>query len=178
MSTLEEFENAPVGATATGPDGRRAIKTTGGIWYTTNGIFLYNEEIVDYVLDPAPPSSAREALDLAWNLAHPIREGQMIPAGTAYLLKHGGGHPSTMRRGIGSIASARDEKVARTLDPLPGPEPDWLDAPAVIAAHAYRDDQVLWENCDGIFVNATLGEADWHELRDVTPLWPRQETDA
>ena len=182
MSTFEEFESAPVGATATGPNGERAVKTHSDSfpWNTARhtgvndfaSLRLFHD---CYVLDPPAPTTAREALDLAWNLAHPVKEGQVIPAGTGYLLKHGIGEPSTMRRGVGGIASARDEEVARTLDPLPEPEPDWLDAPAVLAVHAYRDDQVLWENCDGIFVNATLGEADWHELRDVTPLYPREE---
>lgn len=182
MSTFEEFESAPVGATATHPDGRRVIKTTGAIcpWHTTNGTFLYDYEIVDYVLDPAPPSTAREALDLAWHLAYPVREGQVIPAGTMYLARYSDETISINTPAVDRKGPLNNPRC-RTLDPIPDPTPDWLDAPAVIARidnwHSCADPQVFarrdyhdapseWR-CNG------AESYPWQELRDVTPLYPK-----
>lgn len=186
MSTIEEFKAAPVGATASDPDGRAAVKTPHKEWHWS----LFDEDgeriahgshhhmaTQGWTLDPAPtaPTSAREALDLAWELAHPVKAGQVIPGGTDAISARSEVENVYGATLIDQVADKFDELHTRTLDPLPEPAPDWLDAPAVLAAHAYRDDQVLWENCDGIFVNATLGEAEWSELRDVTPLYPKEQ---
>ena len=179
MSTLEDFESAPVGATATHPDGSRVIKTTGAIcpWRTTNGIFLYDFEIGDYVLDPAPPWTVREALALAWNLAYPVKEGQHIPEGVRLLDRFDGNDFSVYTTLVGFTSNAREALTIRTLDPLPDPEPDWLDAPAVLATCGCRGIELwrLHDEIDGIWVSARGEHALWSSLRDVTPLYPRED---
>ena len=79
MSTIEEFENAPVGATATHKGtGHRAMKTyeDGWSWVTLIGRYLGDKEMeyLDYTLDPPAPESAREALDPLYLCPLPTRE--------------------------------------------------------------------------------------------------------
>ena len=100
MSTIKDFENAPVGATATSPDGqkvyRRETKTLmGADWVRGEGEARLRADAdglanFGYTLGPAPspaPTTAREALELAWELAHEVKEGQAIPEGTRFLLR-------------------------------------------------------------------------------------------
>lgn len=187
MSTIEDFRNAPAGATATRDDGNRAMKRTDGgrRWALTNGLHYDDEEMVywGFTLDPIGPraTSAREALDLAWELAHEVKPGQVIPWGTR-LLKFEG--PEVL-----AYTAQRDLKIMskfapalRTLDPLPEsepePEPDWLDAPAVMARVAG------WPSCHDPQVFTRGNEIGtqwvldtkfyhWAELVEVTPLYPR-----
>ena len=72
MSTLEDFENAPVGATATNSCGGWAMKLGGSKrpWIHQNGFYMTNEGMAlqGYTLGPAPaPTTVREALDTFWN---------------------------------------------------------------------------------------------------------------
>lgn len=63
-------------------------------------------------------ATAREALALAWELAHPVREGQVIPAGTEVLAQS---HQMLWVYGRADgeqVATANDEANVRTLDPL------------------------------------------------------------
>ena len=185
MNTIEDFDNAPVGATATRADGYRAMKIDyyeGPRWLAKNGLYLDEEGMAGsgYTLDPIEPApvSAREALDLAWELAHPVKEGQIVPKGTRYLELHN----SRLREGTAVFGFKIISVLAplvRTLDPLPDPEPDWLDAPAVLA----KLDK--WDR-DGQEVFTPAGEEEgnwvamfsamthhWSELVDVTPLYPK-----
>ena len=141
MSTLEEFENAPIGATASDPDGRTAVKTPHKEWpwslFDEDGERIahasnHHMATQGWTLDPTPavPATAREALDLAWELAHPVKEGQVIPKG-ARAIDHSGGTVDEYIAGGDWVP--RDPANFRTLDPLPEPTPDWLDAPAVLA---------------------------------------------
>ena len=69
--------------------------------------------------------------------------------------------------------------VVRTLEKLPDPEPDWLDAPAVLARFdgwGPGEREVFipsttnpdhWTNTEWMF--------HWEELRDVTPLYPTEK---
>ena len=58
MSTLEDFEKAPSGATATRSDGLRAMKIGyfESLWIGQNGLYLSNEQVWgrDFTLDPLP----------------------------------------------------------------------------------------------------------------------------
>ena len=67
MSTVEDFENAPVGATATRADGSRAMKMNDGVrgWITPKNSYLSDKGMVfwNYTLDPTVPATAREALE-------------------------------------------------------------------------------------------------------------------
>ena len=188
MNTTEDFKNAPLGAIATIPYGGRAMKIYDGErrWITSRGIRWNDKEMElrGYTLDPLEPAptTAREALDLAWELAHEVEEGQTIPAGTDYLVSRNGGCPATMRSGLNQRALKSDERHLRTLDPLPEPEPepepepDWLDAPAVLASDKRDDtgDCHTWINVgDGEWVSASGEYALWSSLRDVTPLYPK-----
>ena len=182
MSTLKDFKNAPGGAIATSPYGGRAMKVYDGErhWITSRGIHLNDKEMVQlgYTLGPAlAPTTAREALDLAWELAHEVEEGQTIPAGTDYLVSRNGERPVIMRTTIDQLTSKAFGTNRRTLDPLPDPEPDWLDAPAVLATCGCRGIE-LWrphDEKDGMWVSASGEHALWSSLRDVTPLYPRED---
>ena len=189
MNTLEEFEAAPIGATATSPY-RTVVKTglstapwVSEVRYPGGHTAVERntpEQLVRgrFILAPVPavPQSAREALDLAWNLAHPVKEGQAIPEGSFYLAKATDG---TIRP-FQAIADLEfySPTTFRTLDPLPEPEPDWLDAPAVLATCGCRGIE-LWERHnvkDGIWVSRDGENALWSTLRDVTPLYPKEDT--
>lgn len=186
MSTIEDFKNAPVGATATHALASRAMKTakSDGGWVTPSGNYFSDEGMVNwgYTLDPLEPAptTANEALDLAWKLAHPVKEGQVIPKGTHYL--------DRSAPGLMEFASLIDFKVRpgiviRTVEPLPEPEPepDWLDALVVLARHVKAEPDsppTLWANLgSGMWghVETTKRVEAW-DLRDVTPLYPK-ETD-
>ena len=126
MSTIRDFENAPVGATATSLSGNRAVKMGDGEqrWITRGGGHWSDKEMArwGYTLDQPAPATAREALDLAWELAHPVREGQKIPAGTLYMQR------TKVPRGVVEALLPftvwGEAAPIRTLDPLPDPEPE------------------------------------------------------
>lgn len=188
MSTIEDFENAPVGATATHPLGSwvRVMKTDNGeeSWITPNGSY-FSDELIErrgYTLDQSAPTSARDALDIAWGLAHEVKEGQVIPAGTEIISVR-----SEIERAYGTtlvdqVADGFDELHTRTLDPLTELEPelpDWLDADAVVATKDAVVD--VWTHCirhphDG-GSGWTRRDPDscthWTELEHVTPLYPK-----
>ena len=185
MSTIEDFENAPVGATATDADGGRAMKIGNDewSWVTPNRGYLVDEGMVywGYVLDPSPATAAREALDLAWVLAHEVKPGQVIPKGTRYLEVTG--------TGVKVYSAMFDFEVSpkapalRTVDPFPDPEPDWLDAPAVLAhcGHCSHGDYGPQITLHGPAFNRQKWECaecqtttDWGALSQVTPLYPKE----
>ena len=186
MSTIEEFEAAPIGATARSPY-NNVVKTglSSAPWVSEvrypGGIRSMerhaSEHLVEqgYVLDPSPvPASARDALDLAWDLAHPVKEGQVIPKGTR-VVDHSGGTVAEYIAGGDWVP--RDPANFRTLDPLPEPPPDWLDAPAVLAMDRWDDlgREKVWIQVDGDSYKGEDGEfRAWSELRDVTPLYPKE----
>ena len=186
MSKIEDFENASAGATATNDLGHRALKTVDQIlpWTNSQDNYLRNTEMADegYTLETPAPESAREALDLAWVLAHPVKPGQVIPEGTQYLMLSGDG--------LMEFAAHTDFKISpglapviRTLEPLPEPEPDWLDAHAVLARHvkhAPDSRPSLWANLgDGLWGHVdTTKRAEVWDLRDVTQLYPKEGQDA
>ena len=181
MSTLEEFEDAPLGATATHPDGRRAVGTfdyVEGRWYATDYGWYTDGEMAKqgYVLDPLPepgPENSIDAFGFAWNLGHPVKEGQVIPDGTKWMKKVGGNvQESTMTRDY--TVTANDTYILRTHEPLPNPLPDWLDAPAVLAAM----DDCSWQK---VWLPSRIGrwrctccgvDRHWSKMSDVTPLYP------
>lgn len=186
MSTIKDFENAPVGATATHKvTGSRAMKINDGDqhWITPRGSYLSDEDMAlrGFTLDPSAPTTAREALDLAWELAHEVKPGQVIPAGTRFLQES----PSGLVEYTAELDITITLELApdfRTFDPLPEPEPDWLDAPAILASHPLcadtepiglwipARDEGMWEwpFQHGEFM------AHWSELEDVTPLYPKE----
>lgn len=129
--------------------------------------------------DPAltAPTTAQEALDLAWELAHPVEEGQTIPSGADYLFRHGLGYNLEVQLGDRKIDSL-DAGIFRTLDPLPDPLPDWTKAPAVLARVKG------WVSCanpqaftrggeDGHDWWLNLQLYKWSDLEEVTPLYPK-----
>lgn len=191
MSTIQDFENAPVGATATSPNGNIALKTERCAleWslYDSHGFdaptILRSDEMVGFTLNPAAPTTAQEALDLAWDLAYPVKEGQTIPEGVRLLDRLDRNDLSVYTTRVDFTVTARESLNIRTLDPLPDPEPtpDWLDAPAVLAATIFEDRAVVRsvfvrENKDGTRWVCDTRFYRWDELTDVTPLYPK-ETD-
>lgn len=180
MSTIEDFRNAPVGTTATHHNGSRAMKIDGieRCWILKEGVYFSDEQMEYWCwnLDPAPtvPTTAREALELAWELAHEVKGGQVIPEGARYLTSSGSGVKEYTAQHDVKIRSSH-ATVIRTVDPLPEPLPDWLDAPAVLATCGCRGIE-LWhphESKDGLWASSARGEyALWSTLRDVTPLYP------
>lgn len=181
MSTLEEFMAAPPGSTASGQSAIKTFDDDAMPWMTRGYKWLSDKEMAEngYVLDTPAPKTAREALDLAWELAHPVKEGQVIPKGTDYLVRYGKGErPAPARTGSDRFASEYDEARARTMDPLPEPTPDWLDAPAVLAfvkGHG-GDPQVFErENKTGTQWLRDTKVYRWDELTVVTPLYPKED---
>ena len=183
MSTVEDFENAPVGAIATHrTTGSRAMKmdNTRKRWITPHGLYWSDVEMVywNYTLEPSAPTSAREALALAWDLAHEVREGRVIPKGTQILMLHDSGLKEvTTQNDV--VVRPHIAPITRTLEPLPEPEPDWLDAPAVLAATSMCPDRKVWTpESGGVWKCACCrDERHWSELVDVIPLYPK-ETEA
>ena len=190
MSTIEDFKSAPVGTTATHDKGTRAMKVNDGdqYWITSWGSCLSDEQmgLCGYTFDSfeSRPASTREAVELAWDLAHKVKEGQVIPVG-AWLVDRRDSKIIVEKNTFFNIAV--DEWGAeniRTLEPLHEQEPDWLDAPAILASHPlcadterigiwlpslYKDD--MWE------LPAQQGElrVHWSELESVTPLHPKED---
>ena len=182
MSTVEDFENAPVGATATNRFGIRAMKMprTELRWILPSGVYVDDKSIVKWGYTLDLPTTAREALDLAWGLAHEVKEGQVIPGGTRFLESHSSGVREYTASSDLTISPGL-APIFRTLEPLPDPEPDWLDAPAVIAHVGAPNIQPT-----SVFVPTGThpdrwGRFDsewtfhWNELRDVIPLYPREQ---
>lgn len=183
MSKIEDFEDAPIGATATYLDGSRAMKMGDGEWgWVTPACHYYNDEEMEYwgyTLDPIEPAptTAFEALELAWELAHPVKEGQIIPEGDRYLAFSG--------FGLKEYTAQRDIKIdsellsmTRTVKPLSDPEPEWLDAPAVLAS---KGEVCPWKKVwlprsDGKWTCTCCGAIlHWSLMIDVTPLWPKED---
>lgn len=185
MNTIEDFKNTPVGAIAINDSGIRAVKKTDDgerCWLTSKGSYLSDEAMAywEYKLYLSAPTSAHEALDMAWELAYEVKPGQVIPTSTRYLY-----YTSGLREyasGLREYTAETDIKVnpglaskVRTLEPLPDPEPDWLDAPAVLAVASWCPDQKVWvPKSDGYWQSACCRyESHWDELIDVTPLYPK-----
>ena len=123
------------------------------------------------------PTTAREALTLAWELAHPVKEGQIIPVGTWLVERRGDEFAVGKNDYFEATANDWDVKNRRTLDPLPDPEPDWLDAPAVLAAMKGRSGQKVWlPKPNGHWECTCCGVVrHWFNMADVTPLWPKED---
>ena len=142
-------------------------------------------------MSTTPPTTAREALELVWKLAHEMKEGQEVPIGTECISKVADGEFVTYRSlkpfdGVRRPGWAE----ARTFDPLPDPEPDWLDAPAVMARPEDDTWVAVWQPCEAPWCSgATRNESrwvsprggagcrSWRELTDVTPLYPKEQDD-
>lgn len=191
MNTVEDFRNAPAGATATLGDGTRVMKMDEAdrywmvdrSWLSQNGVYFSDVtmEFWGFTLDRPTPTTAREALELAWDLAHEVKEGQVIPKGTQYLEFNG--------YGLRQSTASREMKVSpglaplcRTLEPLPDPEPDWQEAPAVLAATSRCPDRKVWvpqiynPEYGGVWkCSCCQDEVHWYELVDVTPLYPNEK---
>lgn len=188
MSTIEEFKNAPAGATARIP-GVSNVMVKGDPelprpWTDLISTVYTDQEVADlgYVLDPAPtaPTSAREALDLAWELAHPVKEGQVLPANTETIsISDVSLHMTS--EGWDKVVEPGLVGILRTLEPLPEPEPEWLEAPAVMATCTGCDEEE-----PGFTVHICMYAGDWRcvecshttqwrNLRDVTPLYPKEQ---
>lgn len=174
MSTINDFKNAPAGATATHSNGIRAMKRSERRWVLPIGLDVDDEEMEDwgFTLDRPAVASAREALDLAWELAHEVKPWQAIPKGTRYIERHSDG----MRE----YAALRDFKIIpelvsifRTLEKLPDPEPDWLDVPVVLAKPCWCPQGIWLPEPGGVWKCARCqADRHWSELRDVIPLYP------
>ena len=123
------------------------------------------------------PTTARGALDLAWELGHPVNSGDVIPKGMTCLKDNGDcittvDHPTDW--------TPMFPENIRTLDPLPDPEPDWLEAPAVLAESYECSNRSVWTPEAG--TDRQTWECSccntsnaWNSLRDVTPLWSKGE---
>ena len=180
MSTVEDFENAPVGATATHSLGSRAMKIDDGEqrWITPSGNQYNDGGMVfwEYTLDLPAPTTVREALDLAWELAHEVKPGQVIPADTRFLEVTGVGLGERIAHFDFEIDPSHVPNI-RTLEPLPDPEPDWLDAPAVIAVCWYCETETLHAlpECGNRWKCAECHTSTpWRSLTEVTPLYPEE----
>lgn len=126
------------------------------------------------------PTTAREALDLAWDLAHPVREGQVIPAGSWVIHADldDDGAMEVYKTGPGILEPHKEVGIIRTFDPLPDPLPKWTKAPAVLAATIFEDRSehrtvFARENKTGTQWLRDTKVYRWDELTDVVPLYPK-----
>ena len=126
------------------------------------------------------PTTAREALTLALELAHEMKEGHELPIGTECIAKVRDGEFMVYRSkkpfdGVSRPGWAE----ARTLDPLPEPEPGWLDAPAVLASMKGRSGQKVWlPKPNGHWECTCCGVVrHWFNMADVTPLYPKETSE-
>lgn len=176
MSTIEEFENAPFGSTATGPNGNIAFKTARReiewvIYHPYEN--LRSDEMVGYTLNPAAPTTAREAFDLTWELAHEVKEGQVIPEGMRYVRRYQSGDLATFISNESWTPRYKDK--VRTQDPIPDPEPEWTKAPAVLATMECSWQKVWLPRSGGKWVCTCCGAIlHWSALAEVTPLYPKE----
>ena len=148
-----------------------------------------NETVRELSRQKNGPRTAREALALAWELAHPVKEGYEVPIGTECISKVADGEFLTYRSKKPFDGGNRPGRAeARTLDPLPDPEPDWLDAPAVVAFVKGQvscvDPQVFaranktgtQELHEGYWRSSLTGlHYHWTDLIDTVPLYPRAD---
>ena len=183
MNTVEDFKNAPIGAIAINDSGIRAVKKTDDgewCWLTPKGSYLSDDGVAywEYKLYLPVPTSAREALDLAWELAHEVKEGQVIPKGVRLLDRFDSNDFSVYTTLVDFTINAREALSIRTLEPLPNPEPDWLDAPAVIAWSRWDDlrREKVWTKADECYKSTDSEIIDWSGLCDVTPLYPKGQS--
>lgn len=123
-----------------------------------------------------PPATAREALDLAWDLAYEVKEGQVIPEGTRYLEFSSLGLKEYVAERSFKISSSELVSMLRTLEPFPDQEPVWLDAPLVIATGCWCP-RGFWEpETDGDWKCVRCQVIrHWSGLRYVVPF-NQQET--
>ena len=124
----------------------------------------------------SPIKDSNGALDLAWELAHEVKEGQIMPVGTRYVSRSPRGGLVTLTATESWTPDPRTNEV-RTLDPLPEPEPDWLDAPAVLASMDDCSWQKVWLPRSGGKWTCTCCGAilHWSLMADVTPLYPKED---
>lgn len=182
MNTVEDFKNAPVGATATLSYGLRAMKIGyfEPLWIAQNGWFMSNEQVEGrgYILDQ--PATAQEALELAWGLAYEVKKGQVIPEGTRYMESHGDGLKVFTAKRDMKPRSPELASMVRTLEPFPDPGPDWLEASAVLAATNRCPDRTVWiPESGGVWkCSCCREERHWYELVDVIPLYSRGQEEA
>ena len=186
MSTIEEFENAPVGSIAKKGVGLVAIREGYETAYlpwvcTTYGEWFSNEELADagYTLERPVPTTVQEALDLAWNLAAPVEEDQTIPKGTRYVRRSQFGGLTTYTAAPDWTPDPWHKDMIRTFEPLPEPEPDWLNAPAVLASMNECSWQKVWlPRSEGYWECTCCGAyKHWSAMADVTPLYPKEDVE-
>ena len=135
-----------------------------------------NEQIQELGRQKNGPRTAREALALAWELAHPVKEGQELPEGTEHIRQHETGF-FVRALTVPYVVTSWVEVNTRTLDPLPNPEPEWLKAPAVMAHTDNDDTRRVWTALRDEQWASTKHTytRHWSALRDVTPLYPKED---
>ena len=128
------------------------------------------------------PNTAREALSLVWELAYPLKEGHKGEPGTELIARFKD-DDFRIYRALEPFDGDSVQRWAevRALDPLPEPEPDWIDAPAVKARVKGYPVLFTWIPVDGPqhhrWHSPVKGQGetyDWQDLTDVTPLWPKE----
>lgn len=136
-----------------------------------------NERIRELSHQKKGPKTAREALALAWELGHRLKDGQLIPAGTECMVRFEDGdiRSYTTQTDDTARSSKYPGRETRTFEPLP----EWLSAPAVHATCGCHGIELWQPNSakDGLWVSMSGEYAHWTSLRDVTPLHAPQEDD-
>lgn len=140
----------------------------------------HNSRIRELSRQKNGPKTAREALALAWELAHPVNGGDAIPKDTTCLQNTG---ERIETKTLPTDWTPAFPKNIRTLEPLPDPEPDWLDAPAVLAESRECSNRSVWTPEAGTdrqtWESSCCNTSNaWNSLRDVTPLYPKEGQDS
>lgn len=119
-----------------------------------------------------------------WDNGTPVKERQILPAGTLYMRKRGGLLFEKIDREM--TVNAWWASEVRLVEPVPEKfepplvPPAWLDAPAVLADHYDIDteDQAVWspseyhEPDEGMWHGCGI-TVHWSNLKNVTPLYPK-----
>lgn len=132
-----------------------------------------NDQIQKLSTQNNGPTTAREALKMAWELAYPVNSGDVIPKDMTCLQDKG--DRITMNSLPTNWTPAFPESV-RTIDPLPESEPYWLDALAVLA-HTEDEEPHVWiARGTGEWRDEHGNTRHWKDLKDVNPLYQLDKT--
>ena len=128
-----------------------------------------------------PELTAKEHMEAAWDAAHPVPKGSVIPAGTPSLSRPPHGETEYFPVGIDHDFTVREGDDVRTLEPLPPVIPD--DCDAVWASTRENGSRRVWVRATGVMAgrvdvwddgNNNADYAETSELIDPVPV-PEEE---
>lgn len=169
--TAEDFANVPWDGMAVHKDGDRAVRIPEGQWdklcWSIGNLERWrSDEFMakegGWTILPTV-TTAREALDAAWELAYEPEDG-VVPEGSQHLARpHGGGFPASVLAGtdMKAVNASCERRLLDPPEPKPEPEP-WETSPYVIC-----------DDLGNTLVAERWGSPDgpvWYAPRNADPL--------